>query len=208
VDVATAPHRAPERPVEKPIAAQRKPEPSSAAPSAPQPPGSPSAAQPSGIAVVAPPAASSPKNSPRILRATPPVASPAAPPPAAAAPDKLAALPPPKETPGAVPAVPDRPQIAVIRGGRQPASARREPEPRRLASLPPATAPGAGIATDASPIIVLRGVRGPRYALAGRVEPPQPAEPPLLAVIRGARPRPTGIEGFVQPSALVLRIPD
>ncbi len=109
--------------------------------------------------------------------------------------------------------MPDAPQIAVIRGGRQRLVASRAPaaekpkENARLAALPPGPS-AAPTATDAPPIIVLRGLRGARYALVGRIEPPQPAAHPLLTVIRGPRPRAVRLVPYVQPGPLILRIPD
>jgi hypothetical protein len=122
---------------------------------------------------------------------------------------------PPSETaaPRAAPIAADKPQITVIRGGRQRPAASRAPaaekpkENTRLAALPPASSP-TPTATDAPPILVLRGVRGARYALVGRIEPPQPAAHPLLTVIRGARPQPVRLVPYVQPGPLILRIPD
>ena len=58
-------------------------------------------------------------------------------------------------------------------------------------------------ATDAPPIMVLRGTHRPRYALASA---PQPAPEPLLTVIRSARPRPLLLRPYVQPNALILHI--
>jgi hypothetical protein len=92
----------------------------------------------------------------------------------------------------------------VIRGGRQLKTASSQPlQKSKLAALPPAHTV-APTATDAPPILVLRGGRN-RYALASAPEPP-PAAEPLLAVIRGARPRPISLQNYVQPSALILRI--
>jgi hypothetical protein len=127
----------------------------------------------------------------------------AAPPPA---PKKLAVLPPPGATPHTALAAPDKPQINVIRGSRQPVATQRAPEQRRLASLPPVSSP-AKTATDAPPIIVLRG-RNTRYALASRPVLAQPAAHPLLSVVRGARPRPVNLERYVQPGPLILRVPN
>jgi hypothetical protein len=126
----------------------------------------------------------------------------------AAAPRKLAALPPSSEDPRAAAPAQDRPSIMVLRGGRQntPTQKVQTTAPRRLAALPqPSDA--ARTATDAPPIIVLRG-RPSRYAQAGLVQPPQSAAQPLLTVIRGARPRPTGLEGLVQPGPLILHLPN
>jgi hypothetical protein len=89
---------------------------------------------------------------------------------------------------------------------RAPA-AEKPKENSRLAALPPGSS-SASTATDAPPIVVLRGVRGPRYALVGRIEPPQPAAHPLLTVIRGARPQLVRLVPYVQPGPLILRIPD
>ena len=90
-------------------------------------------------------------------------------------------------------------------------SARRaiEPEraaPQRLAAMPPQTeTPRKPIATDAPPVLVLRGGPPPaRYAQVGKPTPPQS----VIKVVRGARPLPSGLEGIVQPGALLLRIPD
>jgi hypothetical protein len=84
-----------------------------------------------------------------------------------------------------------------------------EPEravPRRLAAIPPQIeTPRKPTATDAPPVLVLRG--GPplaRYAQVGKPTPPQS----VIKVVRGARPLPTGLEGIVQPGALLLRVPD
>lgn len=79
------------------------------------------------------------------------------------------------------------------------------PQKSKLAALPPANT-SAPTATDAPPILVLRGGRN-RYALASAPEP-SPAAEPLLVVIRGARPRPISLQSYVQPSALILRIRD
>jgi hypothetical protein len=79
-------------------------------------------------------------------------------------------------------------------------------ERSKLAALPPTSSP-ARTATDAPPIIVLRGGRGTRYALVGRVEPPQSAAYPLLTVIRGARPQ-VRLQPYVQPGPLILRVPN
>jgi hypothetical protein len=109
--------------------------------------------------------------------------------------------------------VADAPQITVIRGGRQRVVASHAPaaekpkESTRLAALPPAPS-SAPTVTDAPPIIVLRGLRGPRYPFAGRIEPPQPAAHPLLTVIRGPRPQAVRLVSYVQPGPLILRIPD
>jgi hypothetical protein len=105
------------------------------------------------------------------------------------------------------PSVPDTREITIIRGGRRPTVTHLEvPERSRLAALPPASA---RVATDAPPILVLRGTHGTRYASASRVEPAQPAVH-LLTVIRGARPNPRVIrlEAFRQPGPLILTIPD
>jgi hypothetical protein len=93
----------------------------------------------------------------------------------------------------------------VIRGGRQPQTAHSPlAQKSKFAALPPATTASAPTATDAPPILVLRGGRN-RYALASAPEPSSAVEP-LLAVIRGARPRPISLQSYVQPSALILRI--
>jgi hypothetical protein len=80
-----------------------------------------------------------------------------------------------------------------------------QPQKSKLAALPPVSTSGP-TATDAPPILILRGSRN-RYALASAPEPP-PAAEPLLTVIRGARPRPISLQSYVQPSALILRIRD
>jgi hypothetical protein len=190
-----------------------------AVPSQPDlPPAAPVAEPPHAIATAPPVEART--NLPRILRAAPtatqpPPSVPATPP---AAPEKIAALPPsetaaPRAAPQAAPAVPDTPRITVIRGGRQRAIAPRAPaaakpnEHRRLAALPPGSSP-ASTASDAPTIIVLRGARLTRYALAARAEPPQPPTHPLLTVIRGPRPHLVRLQPYVQPGPLILRIPD
>jgi hypothetical protein len=100
----------------------------------------------------------------------------------------------------------------VIRGGRQraiasrTAAAEKPKEHSRFAALPPGSS-SAPTATDAPPIIVLRGART-RYAHVGRIEPPQPPAHPLLTVIRGARPQLVRLQLYVQPGPLILRIPD
>jgi hypothetical protein len=130
--------------------------------------------------------------------------------PPATKPEKLAALPPPSATPRAAAVASEKPQITVIRGGRQPATSRRAPtaEKSKLAALPPATAAHSPTATDAPPIIVLRGGRNTRYALASSATalPPPPAHP-ILTVIRGARPR-LVLYPYVQPGPLILHISD
>jgi hypothetical protein len=130
--------------------------------------------------------------------------------PPANKPDKLAALPPPSASPRAATVAPEKPRITVIRGGRQPATSPRTPtaEKSRLAALPPANATPSQTATDAPPIIVLRGGRNTRYALASSTAalPPAPTHP-ILNVIRGARPR-LVLYPYVQPGPLILRIPD
>jgi hypothetical protein len=76
------------------------------------------------------------------------------------------------------------------------------PGKQKVAALPSGAA-ATQTATDASPILVLRGVRRPRYAQASA--PRLPPEP-LLTVIRGARPRPVILLPYVQPNALILHI--
>lgn len=93
--------------------------------------------------------------------------------------------------------------------GAEAARRSTEPEravPRRLAAVPPQSeTPRKPIATDAPPVLVLRGGPPPaRYAQAGRPPPQQT----VIKVVRGARPLPTGLEGIVQPGALLLRVPD
>jgi hypothetical protein len=78
----------------------------------------------------------------------------------------------------------------------------RAPKNQKVAALPSRAAANQ-TATDASPILVLRGARRQRDALAGI---PQPAPEPLLTIIRGARPRPFILQPYVQPNALVLHI--
>jgi hypothetical protein len=89
-----------------------------------------------------------------------------------------------------------------MRGGRQPGAKARAPvsPKQKIAALPSGAA---AAATDAPPILVLRGAGKARYALAGTA---QPAAEPLLAVIRGARPRPVILHHYVQPNALILHI--
>jgi len=93
------------------------------------------------------------------------------------------------------------------------AAAPKRAAPPRLAALPPSNAaPDKPSVTDAPPIIVLRG--GPRnhYALAGSSVPALTITPvsaaPSVRVMRCARPRPTGLEGRVQPGPLILRLSD
>jgi len=83
------------------------------------------------------------------------------------------------------------------------------PERSRLAALPPASSRTVTTATDAPPILILRGTRATRYAAARPIEPAQPAVH-LLTVIRGARPHPRLIrlEAYTHPGPLILRIPD
>jgi len=108
--------------------------------------------------------------------------------------------------PAAPPSVasPDHQDIAILRGSRRAstnhlATARaREPQKQKVAALPSGTA-AAPTATDAPPILVLRGAR---YATASAPPPPSP----LIAVIRGARPRPILLQHYVQPNALILHI--
>jgi hypothetical protein len=87
---------------------------------------------------------------------------------------------------------------------RQPASKPRAPEPQRqkVAALPSGAA-ATRTATDAPPILVLRGAHRARYALATA---PQAPPEPLLKVIRGARLRPVILRPYVQPNALILHI--
>jgi len=101
-------------------------------------------------------------------------------------------------------AAPDHPAFTIIRGNRQPTRTARQPAPQKqkVAALPSGHA-ATQTATDAPPILVLRGTRGARYALAGA---PKPPPEPLLAVIRGARPRPVILQHYVQPNALILHI--
>jgi len=61
-------------------------------------------------------------------------------------------------------------------------------------------------ATDAPPIIVLRG-RPTRLASAMRIAPSHAAEPAVLTVIRGARPQRVRLLPYVQPGPLILHIP-
>ena len=107
---------------------------------------------------------------------------------------RLAALPPA--------AAPDHPAVRIIRGSHQPGAKARAPvsPKQKIAALPSGAA---AAATDAPPILVLRGAGKARYALAGTA---QPAAEPLLAVIRGARPRPVILHHYVQPNALILHI--
>lgn len=143
-------------------------------------------------------ALTAPKTAEEAPNTVPPVAAPKP----AATPKKLAALPPAAEVPRAAPVAPER-QITVIRGSRQPASTRSPvPEKPRFASLPTHVR---STATDAPPILVLRGSRS-RYALVSAPAPAPVAQP--LLVIRGARSRPTILQHYVQPSALILRIRD
>jgi hypothetical protein len=122
--------------------------------------------------------------------------------PASKAPDRtakhhprMAALPPQTRF--------DTPSVTIIRGSRRPAVTHRvrAAEKRRLATLPPHSAP-ARIATDARPIAILRGAPTRRYAFASSAAPPEP-----LVIIRGARPRPSLLQYYVQPNALILRVP-
>jgi hypothetical protein len=96
----------------------------------------------------------------------------------------------------------ERPQIVVVRGRRQPSSTPRliAPEKSRIAALPSRMT-----ATDAPSILVLRGRGSPRYALVSAAKP-STAVPPLLAVMRGWRPRHISLQNYVQPSALILHI--
>ena len=166
------------------------------------------------------------------LPASPQPESPALVAPAAPPPISLALAPPPEkaEPPLAaspvLPKTPDRPaktlprapappsattagRPTIIRGSRRsvthkPVSKPRAPEPQkqRVAALPAGSA-AARTATDAPSILVLRGARGVRYALAPTAQaPPEP----LLTVIRGARPRPAILQPYVPPNALVLHI--
>jgi hypothetical protein len=103
----------------------------------------------------------------------------------------------------------DHPAITIIRGSRrsvsrQPASKLPVPEPQRqkVAALPSGSAANR-TATDAPSILVLRGTRTTRYALARATQAPAQ---PLLTVIRGARPRPILLQPYVQPNALILHI--
>jgi molybdopterin-biosynthesis enzyme MoeA-like protein len=92
----------------------------------------------------------------------------------------------------------------MIRGShrRTVAARARLPKNQKIAALP-SGATATHTAIDAAPILVLRGTRYPRYALAGA---PPPAPEPLLTVIRGARPRPILLQPYVQPNALILHI--
>jgi hypothetical protein len=77
-----------------------------------------------------------------------------------------------------------------------------EPQRQKVAALPSGSAANR-TATDAPSILVLRGARTTRYALARTTQaPPEP----LLTVIRGARPRPILLRPYVQPNALILHI--
>ena len=64
--------------------------------------------------------------------------------------------------------------------------------------------------TDAPQITVLRGGSLARYSQSVRTEPVSaaPQAMPGIRVIRGARVRPTGLEGLVQPGPLILHIQD
>jgi hypothetical protein len=107
--------------------------------------------------------------------------------------------------PDAAPSRADTPYIAVIRGSRHSLRPQRERavQTRKLASLPPnASLPRT--ATDAPPIIVLRG-RPTRLASAVRIAPSHAPEPAVLTVIRGARPQ--RLMPYVQPGPLILHIP-
>jgi hypothetical protein len=101
-------------------------------------------------------------------------------------------------------AVIDAPSVTIIRGSRRPTAAHhpRGAEKQKVAALPSGAA-ATRTATDAPPILVLRGVRRAHYALANA---PQGAPEPLLTVIRGARPRPVLLQHYVQPNALILHI--
>jgi len=145
----------------------------------------------------------------RPLRAAPKLAGqPPASRPLPAGPRKIAALPPPSAA-RAAPSTDETRQITIIRGGRRPTVTRVEfPERSRLAALPPARARTVTSATDASPILVLRGAPSTRYASAARIEPPQMARHRLLTVIRGTRPRLVRLEAFRQTGPLILTIPD
>jgi hypothetical protein len=99
----------------------------------------------------------------------------------------------------------DAPPVTIIRGNRRPALIHRAraTEKRKLAALPSHATP-ARTTSDARPIAVLRGAPMRRYALAtAPAAPPEPA----VVVIRGARPRPTLLRYYVQPNALILRVP-
>jgi hypothetical protein len=97
----------------------------------------------------------------------------------------------------------DAPALTIIRGNRRSGVARRArtAEKRKLAALP-SHAPPARTATDARPIAILRGAPTRRYAFASSAVPPEP-----LVIIRGARPRPSLLQYYVQPNALILRVP-
>lgn len=104
----------------------------------------------------------------------------------------------------------DHPTITIIRGSRrsvthQPVSKPRAPElpqKQKIAALP-SPAGATRTATDAAPILVLRGVRGSRYALAST---PQASPEPPLTVVRGGRPHPVILQPFAPPNALILHI--
>jgi hypothetical protein len=154
-------------------------------------PVAPAAAPPaaSNVVALAPPA-ENPEPLPTVSLAVP-----KAPERPAKASPRLAALPPA--------AAPDHPAVTTSRLSRQPGAKARAPGPakQKIAALPSGAA--TQTATDVPPIVVLRGARGVRTALASV---PQPAPEPLLAVIRGARPRPVILHHYVQPSALILQI--
>jgi hypothetical protein len=98
-------------------------------------------------------------------------------------------------------------KITVIRGNRHRPHSSREPrvEPRKLAALPPLTS-RLRTASDAPPIIVLRG-RATRLASVARIAPPHAPEPAVLTVIRGSRPLRARLMPYVQPGPLILHIP-
>jgi hypothetical protein len=103
----------------------------------------------------------------------------------------------------------DHPTITIIRGSQRSASRQSaskapipEPQKQKVAALPSGSAANR-TATDAPSILVLRGARAARYALA---RTPQAPPLPLLTVIRGARPRPILLQPYVQPNALILHV--
>ena len=119
--------------------------------------------------------------------------------------ESTAALPQSPEKPTETPGVASEPQVGVVRGGRSAATHPRAPQERQPIKQP--RSQSVQTASDARPIIVLRGGRGPRYAMLAAAEPSSQGES-LPLVIRGTRPRPSGFHGYVQPGALILHIRD
>jgi hypothetical protein len=148
------------------------------------------------IEAVAPDKAAMLATPPEQVVTSPRLTQPKTPRPAAKPHARMAALPPQTAF--------GHPSVTIIRGARRPVATHRAPaaKKQRMAALPSGGA-ATRTATDAPPILVLRGTHRPRYALASA---PRFAPEPLVTVIRGARPRPVLLRQYIQPNALILHI--